>query len=1227
MRYRAATAFIWLFLVLASAALSFGQGTDLGTVRGTVTDSTGAVIVGAKVTVTDALTNTDRTTQTNSQGSYQLFGLNAGTYRVTVEAPGMTKGEVINVVLNGSDVATADVMLKVSSSQASIVVTQEAPAINTEDQAISQTLTNEAVVELPRDSRDVYSFLYLNPNITQGSADGEFKFLGAQSYGGSFSIDGQRSNGGIFGEPTSSKPSLEAVGEVNILTTDFSAEYAGVANIRVSTKRGGSQYHGSAVYNNKNSALAAWTLDDLNGKANFAPTAFESKYPNPYFNTNDIGGSFGGPIPHVKKTWFFMAYERDYDVNTVKFQSSTVPHPDLYTGNFSAIAPAKRPAVPNSILSQMTAQEIADDTDSSTGTVRFVTIPSRLLNSSTHAMINTYFPKIGIGAPINSSNGRIIGGYQTILPGRSTLDTGVLRLDHDFSERDHLYGVYNISSQISAQNPVVNPYTGLGLIQVDRRNNTIALSYSHMFSTNFVNELRGGFNRENKLQHSNTTLQGFLSSIGFDDSDINAYGAVTGPFALSTFGHPAVNFSGTFATFTNGGRNTFRPLDQHLMTYGDTLTWVHGKHTFRMGGDMVYDSAQDGFALNRGNPRGSMTYTGTGLTPFTNFLLGLPPSSVSTVSEPRPPMDVHNWENGFFFEDAWKLSSRITLNLGLRYELITPFIDKNDLIANFDPNFVDPSTGQLGRFVIPSNKTLKFLDQRIINFGYVLASDSGLDVGRGVVRTDKNDWAPRVGIAWRIGQNSVIRGGYGIYYPTSAAQGIRDPIATNPFNQAVTKTNTSVPFDGWPGNGAHGFSPLTGGAIRATGNTPAVNVVPFDIHQPRIHQYNVTYEREIGWGSAVRFSYLGSTMHGLIAGKDLNEIAPSDTPFGTSTGDGVTACDPVDAADCELSAADLARYRFPTLGDFILSYGNYGHAQSNAFQTQVERRYKNGLMFMASYTYLDQKSTALDTGNSSLGGITYNPFQPDSDYGIDGYISHHRFVAYGIYELPVGKGRRFGAHISRAADLIVGGWQTTFNMFAKSGTGFTPFWTCDNCTNSDAPVLPGNIGVTSLDAVGDFNAEPSYRPIVLDNNFKHKNGDQIWNPDSFAPPTVGADVFSNPQVAKRNMLWGPGTWGVNLGLHKDFHLTDRLGVQFGADVDNLFNHPLFSPNADAGGGGGEFAWLGSFTVRVDPNTLKVLPIAPGDITRNDNFGRLISSFSQEGIDSRRTVRLRLRITF
>jgi hypothetical protein len=665
-----------------------------------------------------------------------------------------------------------------------------------------------------------------------------------------------------------------------------------------------------------------------------------------------------------------------------------------------------------------------------------------------------------------------------------------------------------------------------------------------------------------------------------------------------------------------------------LITFGDTFTRIIGKHDLRMGADFVRNQALDGFALNRGNPRGAMTYSGSGTTPFANFLLGLPPTSVSFVLQPRPAMDVHNWETGYFFQDTWKVTSRLTLNLGFRYELITPFTDKNDLIANFDPNYVNPTTGQLGRFVIPSDKTLKYLDTRIINFGYVLAKDSGLGVGRGVVRTDTADISPRIGVAYRLGDKSVVRGGYGIYYPTSAAQGIRDPIATNPFNQGITKRGTTTPIEGWPGNGVDGVSPITGGAVSAGfGSTPAVNVVPFNIHQPRIHQYNATYEREIGWGNAVRVSYLGSTMHGLIAGKDLNELQPSDVPFGTHTVDDTTGeptgiCDPVNNGDCGISNEDFSRYRFPALGDFVLSYGNYGHAQSNAFQTQLEHRYSHGFLLNISYTYLNQKSTALDTGNSSLGGITYNQFQPDSDYGIDGFESKHRFVAYGVVDLPFGRGRRYGASMSRAADLLIGGWQTTFNMFAKSGTGFTPFWICDDCN----PIEPGNIGISSIDAVGDFNAEPSYRPTVLSNNFNQRNGDQIWNPNAFGLPSVGTDIFSG-NVAKRNLLWGPGTWGVNLGVHKDFRIVERVSLQFGADVNNIFNHPLLSPDSDYGGGGGPFALLGDFNMRVDPATGKLLPIAAADVIPNPDFGRLINSFTQEGIDSRRTIRLRLRITF
>ncbi|HET9696759.1 MAG TPA: hypothetical protein VFP40_07830, partial [Terriglobales bacterium] len=202
---------------------------------------------------------------------------------------------------------------------------------------------------------------------------------------------------------------------------------------------------------------------------------------------------------------------------------------------------------------------------------------------------------------------------------------------------------------------------------------------------------------------------------------------------------------------------------------------------------------------------------------------------------------------------------------------------------------------------------------------------------------------------------------------------------------------------------------------------------------------------------------------------------------------------------------------------------------------------------------------------------------------------------------------------------ILGGWQTSFNMFAKTGTRFTPFWICDNCF----PLTPGNLGVTSIDANGDFNSEPSFRPIVT-GNVNKRNGDQIWDPNAFALPSFGADVFDNPNVAKRNMLSGPGSWGLNLGVHKDFHIGERWVASFGADVNNLFNHRLFSPNSDYGGGGGPFALLGDFTVKVDPATLK--PIL-NDVTANPDFGRLINTFTQEGVDSRRTVRLRLRITF
>ncbi len=1173
------------------------QGTDLGSIRGNVTDASGAAVPDATVTITDLGTDIPRVIKTNGVGEYEANGLKTGNYKVLIEAKGFNTLELSGVNVRSGEAARADGRMEVGRGSEAVVVHETVPLIQTENPTVSGTLDNQQLTELPRDSRDYGSFLYLNPSITQASGSGSFKFLGAQSYGASFSLDGQRSNGGIFGEPTTSQPSLESIGEITVMSNSFTAEYAGIANIRIETKRGEANYHGTLFYDNKNSALAAWSLTDKLGKASFSPTAAQSAYPTPYFNLNEFGGSFGGPVPKIKNTFFFAAYEKRLQHSPVNIYSSNLPQASLLLGDFSKVNDSAKPNVPASVT--LSAAEMAQYTVGGLGK-QFISIPSRLMNPVVAKLIQTYFPATSTAAPINPVNGRLTAFY-TNKPGTLDRNLGTLRVDHDFNSRDRIYGVLNEQTLDSATAAVLSPYTPLGLTQNTQKNHTLSLSEVHLFGDSIVNEFRGGFNRVPNLRHSNQTLRDFLKNIGLSDSDITAYGAVVTPEALDTFGHPAINYSSTFAAFGTGGRNTYRPLDQNLMTFGDTLNWNTGKHTIRAGADFVRNQALDGFTSGRGNPRGLMTYSGSGTSPLARFLMGMAPDTVRYVNLFRPPMDVHNWETGFFAQDDYRILPKLTLNIGMRYEIVTPFTEANDLLVNFDPTGKNPN-GNKGVFVVPSTSTLKYTDPRFAKYGVVTADSIG--VPRSLVRTDYKDFAPRVGLAWRFADKMVLRGGYGLFYPTSAAQGIRDPLATNSFQVSLTKNGTTTPLSGWP-------TPLTGGAQTALSGLISGNWVPFDLKQPRIHQFNVTMEREIGWNTAVRASYLGTIMQRLISGVDYSMIPPSDKPYGTTTGDGVTACSP-DDGDCDFSASDLARSPFPGLSDYLTAFQNFGHGRSHAFQTEVKKRFSSGLTFDVSYTLLNQKSTAPDTGNSSLGGTPYNQFDASSDYGTDAFTSTHRLVTYGIYETPFGRGHKWGGNMPKAVDYVAGGWQITWQAFAKSGTAFTPYWLCDNCD----PVVPGNVASGSIDATGGFTGT-AFRPLVTGNPTV-RSGDRIWDPAAFGLMPLGADIFSNPKVAIRNLLRGPSTTGLNMGVKKIFKFGERARAEFGADVQNLLNHPLLSPS-DMG-----IANLGSFALQVNPSTLKP---EISSVTPNPDFGRLISSNTQDGVEARRTVRLRLRIIF
>jgi hypothetical protein len=427
--------------------------------------------------------------------------------------------------------------------------------------------------------------------------------------------------------------------------------------------------------------------------------------------------------------------------------------------------------------------------------------------------------------------------------------------------------------------------------------------------------------------------------------------------------------------------------------------------------------------------------------------------------------------------------------------------------------------------------------------------------------------------------------------------------------------------------------------VQGFGNTPSANYVPINLKNPRVQQWNATFEREIPWQTALRFSYIGGKQTGQVVGRDLNMIPPNDTPFGTTTGDGVTPCDPLNNQDCAYSPEDQARLKIPALGDFVTGFGNVGHSLTSSFQAQAQRQAR-GFTFSVAYTFLDQNSSGLDVGNSSLGGDAYNPFSPDSDYGPDSFVSRHRVVAYGIFDLPVGRGKHFLNTSSRLTDAIVGGWQGTTNMFFKTGTGFTPFYVCDDCD----PVIPGNVASGTLDAVGDFNAT-SVRAVIKGNPKSNVPPGFFWNRDAFTMPDItGSDLYTQPRVAGRNSLYGPSMYGVNLGVHKEFHLGDRIGIQIGADINNVFNHPMLSPDqGDGGGCEGCFANVGSFSLTVDQskpgtpgNQPKLNPVevpAPPNhddtdtFTFNQDFGRLYRSYEQEGITSNREIRLRGRITF
>ncbi len=1095
----------------------------LGTIRGTVLDPQGQVVPGAAVVITDEATGVPRTLETDGQGRYEAPDVRPGTYRVEVITPNFKKFERTGVVLRAAGTALVDVTLELGSLNETVTVSADLiNNITLDNPAIARGLDEQQLHDLPRDGRDIQSFLLLNPNVVGGTDD--IQFLGGKTYGVSYIQDGQASTNAIFGTVGNSAPGLDAVSEISVLSNSYSAEYGGLAGVVVTTKRGASIYRGTTFYDFNSNDLNALTYNQ---------TLSGVKRGDPLSDTHEYrwGVSTGGPVVRGK-LFFYANYEGSNDKSIFGGSRATVPTAAMRSGDFRGTAIVPR--------------------DPTTG-LPFPgqVMPGNRIDPAARAIMDFFYPLPNQGTMANG-----YGVFQQFVPETRHRQRADLRIDYEASKNDSVF----IRSSYQNRDPSNiffeggNALTNLPILNTRLNTASVIGGWTKILSATIVNELRAGYNYDNSRRESTFQAADVAGRLGIEKAP---------SLGADRRGFPSFQFTaGTNRplNIADLGRNVDRTVRQNAFSLSDNVTSIIGAHTLKNGGLWTRNLARDGFGFGvnfRGQYRFRGTFTGNA---FTDFLLGMP-SDVRDQVTNRGPLEGHSNDIAFFSQDDWRINKRLTLFLGLRYEVVGAWHENDQTLANFLP--VDG-----GHHVVANAQVAQLLPPGLIALGRTLTADQA-GLPDTLVRTDKNNFSPRVGYAWRLDESNktVLRSGFGLFHPTVAVQGIRDLLATNEFRFIRTRSGGGL---------RNGFS----------GGTPTVDLADFgnqgidpDLQSPDIYQYNVTVERELRGEMGARVSYIGSTMRKLLVDRDYNTLRASTIPF-----------------DPEVPA-DYARLPYPLYGYYMDVVSNAGSGQFHALQVELLRRWRSGLAFNAAYTLAHSDSNAPDTGNSTIGPVQFDPYDIEKDRGPDPNVVKHRVVANATWDIPVGRGRSHGANMSSWANALFGGWTASTLFQARSGQNLTPFFSGFYTTS------PWNTG-KPLDGLGN-NFCCAWRPDQTRDPNTGTSRDAFFDQTAYAIPAPGQ--LGN---AKKGSLKGPGTWVVNFAFYKDVVTRDRFRLQFSALLDNAFNHPQFF--AEYGGG---FVDLTSYLIDGDPHNGTTGVLGADAIRSVEDFSR------------GRVVRLGIRATF
>jgi hypothetical protein len=1237
-------------LALASLIL-FAHGAlaqvDQGTITGVVQDPSGAVIPNAQVTLTDIDTGLALTTKTNGSGDYVFSPVKIGSYTLTASAPNFESTKQENLTLNVGQTLNVPVTLKPGNVSETVTVTAAPPLLQNQQASVDQTFSTETINNTPLAQRVWVYMAQLSTGVvpsngTRGGGTGDYEANGQRAEQNDYVLDGVDDNVNIIdymnGAMYAVAPPPDALAEFKLDTTAYGAEYGHSAGsvLNVAIKSGTNQIHGDVWEYNRNTFFNA-----ENWNAN--PTL-----PIPPYHFNQFGATLGFPIVHNKLFYFGDFQETRISISNVSGQMS-VPTPRMRNGDFTELLNttylnnANCPDVlfaPNSDNGVYNCASHAPTT--LTGSIQEYgssvytspqgyTYPAGTnvynpanLNPVALKLLNLYpLPNYNGWNSSNNTNASALGwavnNYVISEPTWNNTSQWDQRVDWNATARDQAYATYSYNFNYNKNTPPLGDlldgtgsYAGL---RQDYMSQNMMVSWTHVFSPTFINEFRIGYNWGNYANIQANATDNISATYGLGGVPFS------GPGYYDNGGFPSISVGGLQAFGAHGNDPSIER--QNIPQLLDNVTKTWGKHTFKAG--VSFQELRIYF-LQPPTPRGSYSFSGTytGLTNcgascgygVADFLF----DQMNGGSLTNEPIDrIQNWYNSAYGEDAWRMTSKLTFNYGVRWDYFQPTQGMSGSFANFAPNLSTlgynstTKTGYgTGQYVLPAQWQGKSVLAPA--FTTLLAANNvtvTYDSNPRLATGEYTDFAPRVGLAYQLDSRDVIRAGGGVFYGAIFGLGSNPNIGENyPFTIHSGLTSVSCQdFANHSGTNQTGFSycPSFGPTVAVSENNPAIAVAagqpgaaqnyptsgqfgnPDDtlevgftnqisgplgisgfinstvvnerdthIDTPYTMNYDLSFEHDFGNNLAATVMYVGNVARHLDTLLTSNAAAVLQASGVSST---------------------PAQW-FPSLGGGN-PWEHFGAESGyNSLQAKLERRFSNGMSYLASYTWSHNLDNSIDPLG---GGAAYRMWEiiPISmEVTNSNYDVRQRFTFNGSYELPFGRGRTLMNKAPMWLDEITGGWTSDLTFSGQTGFPFT--------VSASGSENPSGQQSTHAILVGDYNTgggQPNPTNPQLASCPAHVHIRANWyNPCAFDDPensnpnvnlTQGLGNFPSTPITtaqaaiaylggKSNTVYAPGWERINMGISKNFTAWREQYVQFRADAFNLFNHPSLGTPSTTG---------------------------------------------------------------